>query len=298
MTDTSAGSGPTETILDPGRRVHLGIWRDEALEPYARHFTWTVPELTDAQRRAIAVGEVPAGPGATFLRVADLIEPGYLPVETGLSRGGDGALCVAVWTPFPGATPAMLDWWMGWHIARTDRYKLWHPQAHAFAQPRFDFSAVSDASDRERYVGNTSWVDEYIGPILVQLAITFLEPAAVGLGSEGRIGDVATDSTTVVGEVRDSNSGTVLSHLVHHVRSTVYGCEMRSRFYFPPGVPGAIGCAMLDHCATEMANLAGFLPQLFASVVGSGPLGPLSQTGSLGQRGSLGQTGSIGSSGA
>ena len=78
---------------------------------------------------------------------------------------------------WPGTTPEMIDWWFGWHIASTERYKLWHPQAHFFAQPRYDLSGVAGLSDRERYVGNTSWVDEYIGPIPSRLAITFDDPA-------------------------------------------------------------------------------------------------------------------------
>ena len=36
-------------------------------------------------------------------------------------------------------------------------------------------------TDRERYVGNTSWVDEYIGPFPSRLAISFHDPATIGL---------------------------------------------------------------------------------------------------------------------
>ena len=57
----------------------------------------------------------------------------------------------------------MIDWWFGWHLARTERYKLRHPQAHFFAQPRLDLSDAPGLTDRERYIDNTSWVDEYIG---------------------------------------------------------------------------------------------------------------------------------------
>ena len=274
MSTTRSSSDPTETILDPDRQVHLGIWRDEVSEISSRFFTWTVPKLTAVQQRSIAVGSAPGGPATTLDRAPDLLEPGYLPVETGIARGDDGSLCVAVWTPFPGAQPAMFDWWMGWHLTSTDRYKLWHPQAHAFAQPRFDFSLVEDTSDRQRYRGNTSWVDEYIGPFLVRLAITFLDPTELGLGTADA-DDGRPYPTFVVGEVRDSDNGNQLSHLVHHLRPTAFGSEMRSRFYFPPGTPDGVGGAMLDHCATEMAHLATFLPRLFATVMGSGPNGPI-----------------------
>jgi hypothetical protein len=96
--------------------------------------------------------------------VADLLRPSYLPLETDIARCADGGLGVAVWTARPGTTAEMIDRWFGWHLSRTAHYKLWHPQAHHLAQPRFDLSDVPGLSDRERYVGNISWVDEYIGP--------------------------------------------------------------------------------------------------------------------------------------
>ena len=75
----------------------------------------------------------------------------------------------------------MIDWWFGWHLARTERYKLRHPQAHFFAQPRLDLSDAPGLTDRERYIDNTSWVDEYIGPTPSRPAITFHDPSDMGL---------------------------------------------------------------------------------------------------------------------
>jgi hypothetical protein len=59
MSTTRSSNDPTETILDPDRLVHLGIWRDEVSEISSRFFTWTVPKLTVVQQRSIAVGSVP-----------------------------------------------------------------------------------------------------------------------------------------------------------------------------------------------------------------------------------------------
>jgi hypothetical protein len=203
--------------------------------------------------------------------VSDLLRPGYLPLETGIARCADGGLSVAVWTAWPGTTAAMIDWWFGWHLARTERYKLWHPQAHFFAQPRLDLSDVPGLTDRERYIGNTSWVDEYIGPVPSRLAIAFHDPSDIGLDQS--VLKSAGYGTMVCALVTDSDRGNQLARLVHAVRATPWGSEMRSRFIFPPGTPDFIGPPMLDHCWTEMTHLASFLPKLFARVTANGPFG-------------------------
>jgi hypothetical protein len=69
-------------------------------------------------------------------------------------------------------------------------------------------------------------------------------------------------------------------HLIHLVRDTGYGCEIRSRFWLgdvdPPAlastreariqlVPDRIGPALLKHCHEEMSYLTAFLPALYAN---------------------------------
>ena len=253
-----------ETVLDPHRLVHLGIWRDELDDLTRRFFRWEVPALDDEQRRALAAGvrEDVVGMGDDDLGA--LLERGHLPVENGLARTASGRLAVAVWTAFPGATPPMIDWWFGWHLTRTERYKLWHPQAHLFTQPRWHLEDVEGLDDRERYVGNTSWVDEFIGPLPTRLAISFVEPEEFGLDEDDL--DRSGHGTAVCARTADSDNGVDLGTLVHAVRWTPWGCEMRSRFLLPVGAPDVVAVALFDHCATEMAHLAGFLPQLHAAV--------------------------------
>ena len=70
----------------------------------------------------------------------------------------------------------MWDWWFGWHGRDSSRYKLWHPDAHRFSAMAEDRSADRSLDDRQRYVGNVSFVDEYVGGTLHQLAIRFVDP--------------------------------------------------------------------------------------------------------------------------
>ena len=257
-----------ETKLDPARLTHLGIWRDEADEISDRFFQWEVPALPSECINAIAAGVRTDIVGLDLSNITDLLSPGYLPLETGIALTPNGELSVATLTQWPDTTPEMIDWWFGWHIARTERYKLWHPQAHYFTQPRYDLSDVPGLTDRERYVGNTSWVDEYLGPIPSRLAITFHDPSEIGL-DEAALTE-AGYGTVVCAVATDSDYGHELSRLIHAVRHTADGCEMRSRFILPAGTPEFIAAPLLDHCWTEMTHLASFLPDLYMYATGAG----------------------------
>jgi ribonuclease Z len=261
----SAGpASPTanETTLDLDRVTHLGIWRDEHDNITREFFDWTVPALPQACLDAIAAGTRADVEGIDLGNITDLLREGYLPLETGLAPGPRGGLTVAVHTEWPGTTPEMIDWWFGWHLSSTERYKLWHPQAHLFAQSRFELADAPGLPDRDRYIGNTSWVDEYIGPFPSRLAITFRDPNEFGLDHDAL--DAAGYGTVICATTVDSDNGSELASLVHAVRRTPEGCEMRSRFICSPSTPEFIGPPLLDHCWTEMTHLAGFLPRLHA----------------------------------
>ena len=258
-----------ETTLDPARTTHLGIWRDEHDDLTRAFFNWNVPALSNDAEAAIRVGVREDVVGMNLDNVHALLEPGYLPLETGLARAANGEGSVAIWTAWPGTSPAMIDWWFGWHLTSTERYKLWHPQAHYFSQPQYDLSDLPGLTDRERYVDNTSWVDEYIGPIPTRLAISFHDPATIGLDDETL--QAANYGTLVYATTAMSDDMRPGAKLIHAVRRTAWGSEMRSRFILPPGAIEFIGAPLLDHCYTEMTHLAGFLPHLYARVNARGP---------------------------
>lgn len=249
-----------ETTLDHSEPIHLGIWRDDHSDLTRAFFGWEVPALPEECRASIALGVRDDVVAIDLGTVTDLLEPGDQPLETGMARTAAGGLGVAVRTEWRDTTPDMIDWWFGWHMSSTERYKLWHPQAHLFSQPRFDLSDLPGLTDRERYVENTSWVDEYVGPFVSRLAITFHDPAEIGLPYDAL--EASGHGTAVCARVEDRDNGAELARLIHAVRRTETGSEMRSRFIFPPGTPEFIGGPMLDHCWTEMSHLAGFLPRL------------------------------------
>lgn len=203
---------------------------------------------------------------------ADLLDDGYLPTETGYGRLRRGGFAVSVLTDMPGVTPPMWDWWFGWHGSDARRYKLWHPRAHASAR-------WADGGGDGHYVGRTSLVEEYLGSMYTKAAIRFVSPEELGLPPHR-----LDDSVAVCARLGSSELPVDIGWLVHQVRPTAGGSEMRSRFWmggseigvrhgnvFANSMIRPVAARQLPdprdlmvHCAQEMNHLAGFLPALYA----------------------------------
>lgn len=251
-----------------GERRYLGYRAADDAQPYARFMRPRVETPQPHVPEAIARGPVPTADIPPRSALGDeLARPGYSPIETGFGRTARGEVWVACLTDMPGVDPEMWDWWFAWHSHEGARYKLWHPEAHAYASVR----------------GTTSYVDEAIGGKMDQLAITFVEPREFG------IDDAEIDGFVACGRVGSAFLPANVGMVAHAVRRTPTGSEMRSRFYL--NVPGArsvdpiavlqafrrglvlpgspifptrFGAELLRHCGEEMNHLAQFLPELYA----------------------------------
>ncbi|GAC67156.1 hypothetical protein GS4_06_00020 [Gordonia soli NBRC 108243] len=252
-------------------------------QPFAKYMADHTRPAPAHVLRAHAGPPTPAVDIPPFERLTDDLAPtGLSKVETGYGQRRDGVTWAATRIDMPGVTADMWDWWFGWHSIDSARYKLWHPDAHRYASLAKDLTKA-DISDRAKYVGNTTFVDEYVGPKLQQLAINFRDPVAHGF----RVPD---GHTVVFGRVGSSIAPVDLGWLAHQVRPTARGVEMRSRFHLnlrglhTPDV-GQAACAvargaavdprdlelgidlgrdLMLHCGQEMNHLAGFLPRLHA----------------------------------
>lgn len=273
---------------NPRRELYIGIREgDLAGKAYAAFFCPTMARLPAHARDALLHGPV-AEP--LIPRLADaprLLREGYHDVEDGFTLAKDGSIAVAVRTEMPGVSPEMVDWWFGWHGSEAQRYKLWHPRAHVHAE--WGSPDPPGKQGRERYVGRTSYVDEYIGSRLNHAAIRFLHPPELGF-DEGALRD-AEKATVVCAKIGLVSPSIEVGYLVHHVRrvSAGRGSEMRSRFWLG-GPYSSIGAGrvvdalaaraakyvfslnegaardLLVHCSQEMSHLASFLPNLYAEL--------------------------------
>ena len=275
---------------------YLGYRDVDLAKPYARFFSPRTRPIQAHVQLALVAGMSPPEYGYEVQQAPQRLgAPGYEALETGWTRLDSGVVMVSVLTDMPDVTADMWDWWFGWHARETARYKLWHPDAHQFAAVGQDRSAIPGLTDQQRYVGNVSYVDEYIGGVLQPLAIRFLDPTALGIGA-------SAGTTHICARVSLSRFPIAFGWLIHQVRPTEHGAEMRSRFFLNdpqlldlpaaslaadgPGarllrtptvqralnpvlpavtsrlMPASIGTDMMFHCAAEMNHLAGILPAL------------------------------------
>lgn len=217
-----------------------------------------------------------------FENVSDLLLPGYLPFESGTMAYPDGFRTVAALTRMPNCRAKMVHWWFGW-LGGTEQYKLWHPTDHLF----------SDWEGRENgvYVGSSHLVHEYLGgadgPVF-KLKLQF-QPPGEFLGSPefDQFDGIAVSAR--IGALEEPMN---LGRMVHFVRNTPWGCEMRSRFFLGfvesrDGAPdiGATEAEKLrrelvtedlarrlhQHATEEMGYLSDILPVLYRQVTGDTP---------------------------
>lgn len=190
--------------------------------------------------------------------VSKLLEPGYLSLETGCTRLSNRHVHVAVLTRMPRCAGKMVDWWFG-YAGDTSKYKLWHSKDHI----------IGDWDEHWRpghYIGASHLVHEYIGGELVKLRITFREPSEffdTSRFKEARVGAV------VCGNVGLLEEKVQIGNLMHFVRDTDYGCEMRSRFWLFDA-DERLGAGLMQHCIEEMGYLADLLPDLYRKETSKG----------------------------
>lgn len=268
---------------DPDRDLYLGYRGSDHDTPWARFFHEDLAPLPSHVIDALHVGPIAPPLLGTMEDVGRLLEHED-PVETGLAIDADGSMIVSVATAMPGCSPEMWDWWFGWHGSDPRRYKLWHPRAHLSA--RWGDGDDAGRRGRDRYIGRTSFVDEYLGSTLAPVTIRFVPPTTLGI-DQGRLDRAG--ATAICARTGSSQFPVDLGWLVHLVEPTTDGCRMRSRFWLGgahtaprASVPGLDKLArpaanrkagfgtdaardLLVHCAQEMAHLAALLPELHAT---------------------------------
>jgi len=145
------------------------------------------------------------------------------------------------------------------------------------AEDRRDVESI-----RDRWVGNTSYVDEYIGGQMQKLAIRFVEPTSIGL-DQARLDEVGV---AICARTALRRERLAAGHLIHLVEDTAGGSRMHSRFLLGDGeseipvvgplvsllsntervrrsrLPDGVGTALLLHCSQEMNHLASILHEL------------------------------------
>ncbi|MFA0087903.1 DAPG hydrolase family protein [Vibrio sp. 10N.261.51.F12] len=253
-------------------------------KPYAKYWNPHLSTMQDHALRAIAHGPEASELGFPITDVSQLLQQGYLPLENGYTCLDNGQIFVSVLTKMPKVTGKMIDWWFGWHYMESQRYKLWHPRCHIANRAEKMIGDEPSLSDREKYLNNPNFVTEYIGSGLQDILITFSDASNFFDTSQFQESNI---STAICGSVGLQKFPLNVGKLIHLIRETVDGCEMRSRFWIgKPEVRGLdangavnkivgsrfvakhavsleMGKELFVHCAMEMNHLVSFLPELY-----------------------------------
>lgn len=209
----------------------------------------------------------------------ELLRPGYLAVESGVVDHDDDFKTVCALARMPRCRAKMVEWWFSW-LGGTDQYKWWHPVDHLF----------SDWEGRHpgTHIGSSHLVHEYLagpdGPIY-KLRINFRDP--LEFFDPKCYGNFK--GAAICAHIGDLEHPVNFAKMVHFVRDTDAGCEMRSRFFlghvesrdpemaFSPqqasnirkeNVTAELARRLHQHCTEEMGYLAELLPILYRQVTG------------------------------
>ncbi|MEO0895642.1 MAG: hypothetical protein AAFY71_04560 [Bacteroidota bacterium] len=255
-------------------------------KPYAKYLN---PEMYVYDEHILNAQKGPIPPSEilppTIEGLNKLLEPGYLPHETGYGQMADGTLFASSLTHFPHATPEMLQWWFWWHSVEAERYALWYPYCHvsAMAENR-EVLSQSNLHHSDRYIGNTHKITEYLFDEKNDIHIHFVDPLELGFDTTKfkKVGIKAH----ACGFVSLQSPPIVICTMVHLARETDYGFELRSRYYMGHNAqinlmgrdikfPSFLRQQMLKkaglqvayeqvlHDQIEFTHLASFLPDLY-----------------------------------
>jgi hypothetical protein len=237
-----------------------------------------------AALEAIAAGPVDPRTTLPLEGIERLRDPAPLAVETGWCTLPDGVGFVAVRTPMPSLSAAMVDWWFDWHPRDPLRYRAWHPRAHssnAIEPPR--------AAAAKAHWGAVHHPVENVGTGQVRARIAFAPPSELGFADDAL--DDPRVGTIVCGWVGDDIRRVRHSAMAHVFLAGERGLVLRSHFWLGaairPYAPNRIAApaerllnrravrraalpvglpeALARHCAEEYANLAAILPELYAA---------------------------------
>lgn len=185
-------------------------------------------------------------------QINQLLKPGYLDLETGYTYLPDGQMFIATLVQMPRCKGAMVEWWFGTYLKDTEAYRMWEPHDHLYLK-------WDSCWKPGHYIGASHIAEIRIAGVRMKMTFKFYDPAEwfdTSRFKESRI------SLVICGE-GFLPDGTLDGRLLHLVRDTEEGCEMRSRFWISPG-PELIAKGHMDHCLSEMAYLSDFLPALYA----------------------------------
>ncbi len=266
---------------------------EEKTRPEARYY---YDALAAPDPENLRMMESPCDPSKILWpeRINDLLNPGYLEIETGWCQMPNGGGFIANLTRMPGVTAKMAYWWWTWFTLTNLRYKIWYRPSHLghFISPERR-KIILDPKSRipeDTVWGATHHAVEDIGMGPEIIDIHFKSPEEMGFDMSrfhppnvsGLIGGYGDEMMMLVpGAPRGC---AVMCHILRDVPG---GVEWRTRFWMgyrlqnrktdfcvPPGVqvPAEAIRGLAIHNVMEFSNFAVMLPKVYKEFGGK-PIG-------------------------
>ncbi|PKF74850.1 hypothetical protein CW752_07035 [Chryseobacterium sp. PMSZPI] len=170
----------------------------------------------------------------------------------------DGTGYVSSILEMKGVTPEMFDWWFTWHQLDPLRYKIWDHYVHydvAVGKKERETLLSDRIPIHEKNWEVTHLINEDIGMGAADINIKFVSPEEFGFD---------------MSQFKEPNVGTAICakgfiNMVHFVRRTKNGIELRSRFWLSKELnPTNNALRGLNyHALEEYTNLEKILPMLY-----------------------------------
>ena len=189
-----------------------------------------------------------------FEEVNQLLEPGYMPIETGYYCLSNGHIHVAVLTRMPGCNGKMVDWWFEYYLDSA-AYKMWYSKP-----PEKRKSVKRDKHGLHISKKNIIIEDPDGGD--TKFRVHFHDPSEF---LDVYRFKARHSGAAICANIYDFEK-IPLGRTVHFVRDTDFGCEMRSRFWLFKGSE-IEGRNLMHNCIEQMGDLSDLLPGLYAREV-------------------------------
>jgi len=222
------------------QQVYLANLKKLASKPYKSFFRKDM-YIKDEIIRHIQSGEIPKEQ-ITMPTPDDFnaMLKGDLWKTTGYSVLDNGTLYSASHTKFPNCTTEMFEWWFWWHSVESERYALWYPYCHVSIEAKNkEVLEAPNLSHKERYIGNTHIITEYLNDSKNDIEIEFVSPEE--LGFETKVLKEANITASACGYVYAQKPYAKVCKMVHLFKETDEGGELISRYYLGEGMAALIG---------------------------------------------------------
>jgi len=184
--------------------------------------------------------------------INDLLEPGYLPIETGYNWGPDGQINVAVLSQMSGCKAEWVERWISHNLQDTPSYKKWNSQDHIYYEGDRNWKPG-------RYIGTTHYTEVRVNDETKKSLVRYLDPAAIfDLIKLQKVG--FSKIICVEGSHLD---GTSDGFAIHLMRDTAEGCEMRTRYIICNGTSKAAQLR-IEQTLYSMSKLSELLRNIYS----------------------------------